>query len=88
VRKAGERVRITAQLVNAIDGYHFGLNHMTAALKIFLTCRMRYRKIANKLIEHLAVGKVTAPLVKSSTTNLEAYNHCCRNLSLEQMEPG
>ncbi|HEY3250246.1 MAG TPA: tetratricopeptide repeat protein [Ignavibacteria bacterium] len=81
VRKAGERVRITAQLVNAVDGYHFWSESYDGQLEnIFDLQDEISRKIANKLIEHLAVGKVTAPLVKSSTTNLEAYNHYLRGI--------
>ena len=41
VRKAGNRVRITAQLINATDGYHIWSEVMTAILLIYLKCRMR-----------------------------------------------
>lgn len=81
VRKAGQRVRITAQLVNAIDGYHFWSESYDGSLEnIFDLQDEISRKIANKLIEHLAVGKVTTPLVKSSTTNPDAYNHYLKGI--------
>jgi TolB-like protein len=61
VRKAGQNVRITAQLINAIDGYHFWSESYDGKLEnIFELQDEISRKIANKLIEHLAVGKVTA----------------------------
>jgi TolB-like protein/class 3 adenylate cyclase/Tfp pilus assembly protein PilF len=81
VRKSGDRVRITAQLINAIDGYHFWSESYNGNLEnIFGLQDEISRKIANKLIEHLAVGKITAPLIKTSTTNLESYNHYLKGI--------
>jgi adenylate cyclase len=75
VRKAGDRVRITAQLINAIDGYHFWSESYDGSLEnIFELQDEISRKIANKLIEQLAVGRVTTPLVKNPVTNMNAYN--------------
>jgi tetratricopeptide (TPR) repeat protein len=74
-------VRITAQLVNAIDGYHFWSESYDGSLEnIFGLQDEISRKIANKLTEHLAVGKVTSPLVKSATSSLDAYNHYLKGI--------
>jgi len=81
VRKSGEKVRITAQMINAINGYHFWSESYDGELNnIFELQDEISRKIANKLIEHLSVGKVTTPLVKSSTTDITAYNYYLKGL--------
>jgi len=81
VRKSGNTVRITAQLINAIDGYHFWSESYDCNLdNIFGLQDEISRKIANKLIEQLAVGKVTSPLVKTPVTDINAYNHYLKGL--------
>jgi adenylate cyclase len=83
VRKAGNSVRITAQLINAVDGFHFWSENYDGTLdNIFRLQDEISRKIANKLIDQLSIemcgcggsAKVTAPLVKAATTDLDAYN--------------
>jgi TolB-like protein/class 3 adenylate cyclase len=43
VRKAGNRVRITAQLISSADGYHLWSETFDRDLMIFLKCRMKSR---------------------------------------------
>ena len=75
VRKAGDKVRITAQLINTTDGYHFWSEVYDRKLEdIFEVQDEISRKIVNKLKEELISEKVTKPLVKPYTKNLEAYN--------------
>ncbi|MBN1446684.1 MAG: tetratricopeptide repeat protein [Bacteroidetes bacterium] len=73
VRKAGRRIRVTAQLINTSDGYHVFSEVYDRDLEdIFAVQDEISRRIANLLRERfLAEGQ---PLVQPRTTNMEAYN--------------
>jgi adenylate cyclase len=74
VRKAGNRVRITAQLINAADGYHIWSENYDRNLDdIFEVQDEISGIIANKLRENLTVTKQAEHLVKAPTKNVEAY---------------
>lgn len=74
VRKAGKRVRITAQLINAVDGYHiWSENYDRNLTDIFEVQDEISSMIANKLRENLTVLEQEQTLVKVPTQNLEAY---------------
>jgi len=74
VRKAGNRVRITAQLINAADGYHiWSENYDRDLTDIFLVQDEISSIIANRLRENLSVSKQAEHLVKAPTKNVEAY---------------
>jgi adenylate cyclase len=74
VRKAGNRVRITTQLINAADGYHiWSENYDRDLTDIFEVQDEISNIIANKLRENLTVKKPEEKLVKVPTQNLEAY---------------
>ncbi len=74
VRKVGNRVRITAQLVNAADGYHiWSENYDRNLTDIFEVQDEISSIIANKLRENLAPGEHREKLVKVPTQNLVAY---------------
>ncbi|NIM52940.1 MAG: tetratricopeptide repeat protein [Gemmatimonadales bacterium] len=74
VRKAGNRLRITAQLVNVADGYHLWSERYDREMEdVFAIQDEIARAIADKLQVTLAAG-VTEPLVRPSTENLEAYD--------------
>jgi len=74
VRKAGNRVRITAQLINAADGYHIWSENYDRDLHdIFEVQDEISGIIANKLRENLSVSQKKETLVKTSTKNVEAY---------------
>lgn len=75
VRKAGERVRVTAQLINTADGYHEWSETYDRNVKdIFEVQDEISRTIANKLRQKVSYTDVTQPLVKTATNNIEAYN--------------
>ena len=75
VRKAGNKVRITAQLVNAVDGYHIWSEVYDRKLEdIFEVQDEISRKIANTLREKLTGSEAKEQIVKSPTKNLDAYN--------------
>jgi adenylate cyclase len=74
VRKAGNRVRITAQLINAADGYHiWSENYDRDLTDIFLVQDEISAIIANKLRENLSPSQQAEHLVKAPTKNVEAY---------------
>jgi adenylate cyclase len=74
VRKAGNRVRISAQLINAADGYHiWSENYDRDLTDIFEVQDELSGIIANKLRENLTVREHEETLVKVPTQNLEAY---------------
>ncbi|HJS53300.1 MAG TPA: tetratricopeptide repeat protein [Chitinophagaceae bacterium] len=74
VRKAGNRVRITTQLINAADGYHiWSENYDRDLTDIFVVQDEISSIIANRLRENLSLSKQTGQLVKAPTKNIEAY---------------
>src|SRR5688500_2663600 len=76
VRKAGNRVRITAQLINAADGYHiWSENYYRNLTDIFEVQDEISAIIANRLRENLTPKQKEEPLVKASTTNVTAYTY-------------
>jgi eukaryotic-like serine/threonine-protein kinase len=73
VRKVGNKLRLTAQLVNAADGYHLWAERYDRELDdVFAVQDEIARAIAGKLKIRL-MGSTGALLVKRPTDNLEAY---------------
>ncbi len=74
VRRAGGRIRITAQLVNVADGYHLWSERYDRELTdIFAIQDEIATAIAGKLKVTLGVGS-ERQLVRAPTTNVEAYD--------------
>ena len=74
VRKSGNRVRITAQLINAADGYHiWSENYDRDLTDIFILQDEISSIIANRLRENLAAIEHKVKLVQAPTSNLDAY---------------
>lgn len=74
VRKHGDKVRITAQLINVSDGYHSWSEVYDRKLEdIFEIQDEISQKIRKKLVESFA-GPDNNKLVNPSTGNMEAYN--------------
>ncbi len=74
VRRAGNRVRISAQLINAADGYHiWSENYDRNLTDIFDVQDEISSIIANKCRENLTAKKHEEKLVKTPTQNIEAY---------------
>jgi len=75
VRKAGQRVRITAQLINAIDGYHLWSEKYDRELEdIFLVQDEISLKIVDSLKEKLSESEASDILPDQPTKSLEAYD--------------
>jgi len=72
VRKAGNRIRVTAQLVTASDGYHLWSQRFDREMTdVFAIQDEISQAIVEKLRVRLAADR---PLVKRHTENVEAYN--------------
>ncbi len=81
VRKSGNRVRITAQLVSSIDGYHFFSETYDRTLEdIFEVQDEIASTITNRLREHLTEKEHDTKMVTASTLNMEAYETYLRGL--------
>jgi TolB-like protein/Tfp pilus assembly protein PilF len=81
VRKAGNTVRVTAQLINAVDGYHLWSEVYDRKLEdIFAVQDEISTVIANKLKTKLAGIEFEKSILKSPTLNIEAYNFYLRGL--------
>ncbi len=81
VRKAGNRVRITAQLVSSVDGYHFFSETYDRTLEdIFAVQDEIASTITNRLRQHLSESDHEEKLVKAPTLNMEAYETYLRGL--------
>ena len=73
VRKAGNRIRITAQLIKASDGYHIWSEKFDRDLTdVFAVQDEIARAIAETLKSKLS-GAGDAPIVKRTTDDMEAY---------------
>ena len=74
VRKAGTRIRITAQLVSVVDGYQLWSERYDRQLEdVFEIQDEIGRAIADRLEVTLKGSSAEAPLVKAATDDLEAY---------------
>jgi serine/threonine protein kinase/Tfp pilus assembly protein PilF len=72
VRRSGNRIRVTAQLVMASDGYHLWSQRFDREMTdVFAIQDEISQAIVEKLRVRLAADR---PLVKRHTENLEAYN--------------
>ncbi|HSU28721.1 MAG TPA: adenylate/guanylate cyclase domain-containing protein [Chitinophagaceae bacterium] len=95
VRKSGNLVRITAQLINAADGYHIWSESYDRDLTdIFMVQDEISQIIANKLRENLTPTQKAEHIVKPSTSNIDAYTlylkgvHCCNKLTPADSKKG
>ncbi|HJS53025.1 MAG TPA: hypothetical protein VJ765_00735, partial [Chitinophagaceae bacterium] len=74
VRKSANRVRITAQLINAVDGYHiWSENYDRDLTDIFRVQDEISSIIVNRLRENLSLASKNEHLVKTVTKNVNAY---------------
>ncbi len=74
VRKAGNRLRITAQMINVSDGYHLWSERYDRTMDDIFAIQ---DEIATKIVEKLQVALVRGPgqpLVQKPTHNTEAFD--------------
>jgi serine/threonine-protein kinase len=77
VRRAGDRVRVTAQLVNVEDGYHLWSERFDRELTDVFAIQ---DEIAQAIVERLRVrlSASAAPAPRARPGNIEAYNLCLK----------
>ncbi len=75
VRPSGQRIRITAQLIDVATGYHLWSERFDREIRdVFAVQDEIARAIAATLKVRL-LGSEDAPLVSPATADVEAYNH-------------
>jgi len=85
VRKAGKRVRITAQLISAHDGYHLWSETYDRELEdIFQVQDEIARAIVVRFRQRVRPEQQGRPLVAAPTTNMEAYTVYLKGLHFMQ----
>jgi TolB-like protein/Flp pilus assembly protein TadD len=78
VRKSGNRIRVTAQLVKSSDGYHLWSKTYDEEIEdVFAIQDEIATSIANALLETLKVSKPVS-IRTTSTTNVSAYEYYLR----------
>ena len=74
VRKYGEKVRVTVQLIKAWDGFHVFSEVYDQEMKdIFQVQDHISKKIVEKFTENIGIPATAEKLVPTSTKNIEAY---------------
>ena len=73
VRKAGDRVRITAQLINANDGYHLWSQTYDRTLADVFAVQDELARAIARALTRTVTGTSSGPLVEPQTENLDAY---------------
>jgi serine/threonine protein kinase/Flp pilus assembly protein TadD len=76
VRRAGNRIRVTAQLVKASDGYHLWSQRFDREMTDVFAIQ---DEISQAIVEKLRLRLATdRPLIKRYTENLAAYDLCLK----------
>jgi TolB-like protein len=85
VQRAGDRVRITAQLIRASDGFHVWSENYDRTLNdIFAIQDEIAGKVGQALSASLIGAEEPAPIVSVGTENLQAYDKFLRAVAEEQ----
>lgn len=80
VRKAGNKIRVTAQLISTDDGFHIWSDNFDGDLKdIFAVQDEIARKIVDKLEDRFTLQE-EKKIYESSTDSVEAYNYYLQGL--------
>jgi len=81
IRRSGDHLRVTAQLVNVSDGYHLWSERYDRKMKDMFAIQ---EEIANSIAERLEIGFESGqqPLLRSGTTSLEAFKFYTQGRSL------
>ena len=74
VRKAGNDLRITAQLINVADGFHIWSQTYNREFKNVFAIQDEISKAIAGALHIELMGEEGAPLVQTYTENIEAYN--------------
>ena len=74
VRKAGNRLRITVQLINATDGYHLWSERYDRTLEDVFAIQDEIARAITDSLRVTLTQSSTGTLVRGATGNLDAYN--------------
>jgi len=74
VRRIGNRLRITAQVINVSDGYHLWAEKFDRQADDVFAIQDEIAKAIADALEVTLTTSTSRPLVKRATENLEAYN--------------
>ncbi|MGD8698637.1 MAG: tetratricopeptide repeat protein, partial [Gemmatimonadales bacterium] len=74
VRRAGERLRVTAQLVNAADGYHLWSEKYERKLEDVFAIQDDIARAIVGTLRVTLLGEQQQPLVRAGTESSEAYD--------------
>ncbi len=81
VRKAGKRVRVTAQLINTENGYHTWSETYDRNLEdVFLVQDEIASSITDNLTKSLTIHKPVKQSIKAPTENIDAYNQYLKGM--------
>ena len=78
VRRAGNRLRITAELVNVSDGYHLWSERYDRQLEDIFAVQDEIALAVVDALKLTLLGEEQAAVLKHSTENPEAYQLCLR----------
>ena len=74
VRRAGDKLRVTAQLVDTSDGYHLWSETYEREMKDVFAIQDEISRAIVKALQLKLAGGKHAPLIKRHTENLHAYH--------------
>ncbi len=74
VRKAGDRLRVTAQLIDVAEGYHLWSERYDREMKDVFAVQDEISQAVVNTLRIKLLGQPSAHLVKRATENLEAYD--------------
>ena len=78
VRKAGNRLRINAQLISAADGYHLWSERYDRELDDVFDVQEDIARTVVKRLEVELLGTAVGPLVRRRTGDVESYDLCVK----------
>jgi TolB-like protein/Flp pilus assembly protein TadD/predicted Ser/Thr protein kinase len=78
VRKAGNRLRITAQLVKVADGYHLWSERYDRQMEDIFEIQDEIALAVVQALKVTLLGREKAAVLKRSTDNPDAYNLCLK----------
>jgi len=73
VRKVGSRIRLTAQLISAADGYHLWSQTYERTLSDVFALQDELARAITATLTQKVVGATSGRLVQSPTSNVDAY---------------
>ena len=78
VRKSGNRLRITAQLIKAANGYHLYADTFERELRDVFKIQNEIAQSIAKVLRPVLTSRDKISLSRSPTANAEAYDYCLR----------